>query len=95
LAATLTILALVTDMLDLVWFLLIGLVAGWLAGKLTKGQGFGLAGNLAVGVIGAVIGGFIFRLVGLSAYGTCGSLIMATIGALVLLFSIKAIQGKR
>ena len=82
-------------MLDLVWFLLIGLAAGWLAGKLTKGKGFGLAGNLAVGVIGAVIGGFIFRLIGLSAYGTCGSLIVATIGALVLLFAVQVIQGRR
>ena len=82
-------------MLDLVWFLLIGLVAGWLAGKLTKGKGFGLAGNLAVGVIGAVIGGFVFRLIGLSAYGTCGSLIVATIGALVLLFAVQVIQGNR
>ena len=82
-------------MLDLAWFLLIGLAAGWLAGNLTKGKGFGLFGNLAIGVIGALIGGFIFRLVGLSAYGTCGSLIMATIGALVLLFAVKAIQGKR
>jgi uncharacterized membrane protein YeaQ/YmgE (transglycosylase-associated protein family) len=82
-------------MLDLVWFLLIGAIAGWLAGKLTKGRGFGLAGNLGIGVIGAVIGGFIFRLIGLSAYGTCGSLIMATIGALVLLFAVQVIQGKR
>jgi uncharacterized membrane protein YeaQ/YmgE (transglycosylase-associated protein family) len=78
-------------MLDLVWFLLIGAIAG----KLTKGRGFGLAGNLGIGVIGAVIGGFIFRLIGLSAYGTCGSLIMATIGALVLLFAVQVIQGKR
>lgn len=82
-------------MLDLLWFLLIGAVAGWLAGQLTKGRGFGLAGNLAVGVLGAVIGGFLFRLLGLSAWGTCGSLIMATIGALVLLYAVKVIQGKR
>jgi uncharacterized membrane protein YeaQ/YmgE (transglycosylase-associated protein family) len=92
---TTTILAWVPGMLDLVWFLLVGAVAGWLAGKLTKGKGFGLVGNLAVGIIGAVIGGFIFRLVWLSAYGTCGSLIMATIGALVLLFAVQVIQGKR
>jgi uncharacterized membrane protein YeaQ/YmgE (transglycosylase-associated protein family) len=85
----------VQNMLDLVWFLIVGAVAGWLAGQLTKGRGFGLAGNLAVGIIGAVVGGVIFRLIGLSAYGTCGSLIMATLGALVLLFALKTIQGKR
>ncbi len=82
-------------MLDLLWFLLIGAVAGWLAGQLTKGRGFGLAGNLAIGVLGAVIGGFLFRLVGLSAWGTCGSLITATIGAIVLLYAVKVIQGRR
>ncbi len=76
-------------------WLIIGLLAGWLAGKITKGKGFGLLGNLVVGVIGAMIGGFIFRFVGLSAYGTCGSLIMATVGALILLYAVRIIQGKR
>ena len=45
-------------MIDLVYFLLIGLVAGWLAGKLMEGHSFGLLGNLVVGVIGAILGGF-------------------------------------
>ncbi len=81
--------------MELIWFLLIGLAAGWLAGQLTKGRGFGFVGNLAVGVLGAIIGGFIFRLVGLSAWGTCGSLIMATLGAVILLFAVQVIQGKR
>ncbi len=76
-------------------FLLIGAAANWLAGNLTKGRGFGLAGNLVVGVIGVIVGGFIFRLVGLCAYGTCGSFIMATSGALALLFALQAIKGKR
>jgi uncharacterized membrane protein YeaQ/YmgE (transglycosylase-associated protein family) len=76
-------------MMDLVWFLLIGLVAGWLAGQLTKGKGFGLVGNLAVGVIGAVIGGFLFRLVGLAAYGLLARLLLATVGAMVLLSLLR------
>jgi uncharacterized membrane protein YeaQ/YmgE (transglycosylase-associated protein family) len=70
----------------LIWFPLIGLAAGWLAGQLTKGRGFGLAGDLIVGVLGALLGGFLFDLVGLSAHGTCGSLIVATAGAVALLF---------
>lgn len=82
-------------MADFFGFLLIGVVAGWLAGALTKGKGFGLLGNLVIGVIGAIIGGFVFRAVGLSAYGTCGSLIMATIGALIFLYVAKIVQGKR
>ena len=82
-------------MLQLIGFLLIGLIAGWLAGKLTKGKGFGLVGNLVVGVIGAVLGGFMFRLVGLHAENTCGELVTATIGALVFLFLLQVISGKR
>jgi uncharacterized membrane protein YeaQ/YmgE (transglycosylase-associated protein family) len=75
--------------MDLVWFLLIGLCAGWLAGQLTKGGGFGLAGDLIVGVIGAILGGFLFRLVGLAATGLLGQLIMAVVGAVVLLFLLR------
>lgn len=76
-------------MLDFLWFLLIGLAAGWLAGQIFKGSDFGLVGNLIVGVIGSILGGFLFRLVGLSAYGLLGSLICATVGAIVLLFLLS------
>lgn len=78
--------------MDLLWFLLIGLLAGWLAGRIFKGSGFGLAGNLVVGVVGAFLGGFLFRAVGLAAYGLVGSLIMAVVGALVLLWIISLIK---
>ena len=60
------------------WFLLIGLVAGWLAGQIMKGGGFGLIGDLVVGVIGALLGGFLFNLFGLHATGLLGNLVMAT-----------------
>lgn len=76
-------------MLELIYFLLIGLAAGWLAGQFMKGRGFGLVGNLVVGVIGAVLGGFLFRLVGLAATGLLGTLISATVGAIVLLFLLQ------
>jgi len=81
-------------MLDLFYFLLIGLAAGWLAGKIMEGHSFGLVGNLIVGVVGAVLGGFLFRLVGLAATGLLGSLICATVGAVVLLFLLQKF-GKR
>ena len=81
-------------MLDLIYFLLIGLAAGWLAGKIMKGRSFGLLGNLVIGVIGAVLGGFLFRLVGLATIGLLGSLISATVGAIVLLFILQKF-GKR
>ncbi len=76
-------------MLDLIYFLLIGLAAGWLAGKIMKGRSFGLLGNLVIGVIGAILGGFVFRLVGLLPTGLLGSLIAATAGAVLLLFVLQ------
>ena len=76
-------------MLDLIYFLLIGLAAGWLAGKIMKGRGFGILGNLVIGVIGAILGGFVFRLVGLLPTGLLGSLIAATAGAVLLLFVLQ------
>ena len=75
--------------ISLIAFLLIGAVAGWLAGLLMRGGGFGLLGNIVVGVIGAFVGGFLFGLVGVSAGGgLIGSLITAVVGAAVLLFIV-------
>ena len=76
----------------MLWFLMVGLVAGWLAGKITKGSGFGALGDIVIGVIGAFIGGFLFRLVGISGGGTVGSVIVATIGAIVLVYIVRAIK---
>ncbi len=76
----------------ILWFLVIGIVAGWVAGRITKGRGFGLMGNLIVGVLGALLGGFLFNLVGLAAYGVLGSLITATVGAIVLLLLLGFVK---
>ena len=79
--------------MNFLWFLIIGLVAGWLAGVLMKGGGFGMVGDLVVGVIGAVLGGWLFGALGLSAGGgLIGSLVVATIGAVVLLFIVRLIK---
>ena len=80
------------DVMSLVWFLIIGIVAGWLAGKIMRGGRFGLVGDLVIGVIGAVLGGFLFGLLGLSANGLIGSLVTATVGAVVLLFLIHLVK---
>jgi len=76
----------------MLWFLLIGIIAGWLAGQIMKGGGFGLIGDLVVGVVGAFIGGYLFSSLGLSAYGTVGEIIMATLGAIVLLWIIRLVK---
>jgi uncharacterized membrane protein YeaQ/YmgE (transglycosylase-associated protein family) len=73
-------------------FLVIGAVAGWLAGLLMKGRGFGLIGNIIVGIIGAFIGGFLASVLGLAATGIIGSIILATAGAVVLLFLIGLVK---
>lgn len=78
--------------MDIIWFLLIGLAAGWLAGQIMKGGGFGLVGDLIVGVIGAILGGYLFGLLGLSAGGLIGSLVTATVGAIVLIAVLRAIK---
>ena len=82
-------------MIGLLWFILIGLAAGWLAGRLMKGSSFGAVGDIAVGVVGALIGGFLFRTLGLSiGGGLLGSLIVATIGAVVLLYLLRLIDRR-
>ena len=79
--------------MEFLWFILIGLTAGWLAGQLMKGGGFGVVGDIVVGVIGALLGGFLFRTLGMSAGGgLLGSLIVAVIGAVVLLFLLRLIK---
>jgi len=73
-------------------FLIIGLIAGWLAGIIMKGRGSGLIINLVTGVVGAFVGGFLFSLLGFHAHGIIGSLITATVGAVVLLLVIGALK---
>jgi uncharacterized membrane protein YeaQ/YmgE (transglycosylase-associated protein family) len=80
--------------MEFVWFILIGMCAGWLAGQFMKGSGFGLVGNLIVGAIGALLGGFAFNLVGLAAYGLLGQLIVATVGAVLLLALLRLVKRK-
>src|SRR5438128_10146941 len=76
----------------LIWFLLIGLIAGWLAGKVMRGGGYGVVGDMIVGVIGAFIGGWLFSLIGIAAGGLIGSIITAFVGAVVLLLILRAIR---
>ena len=78
--------------MHLLWFLIIGLLAGWLAGHVVKGGGYGLVGDLIIGVIGAFIGGWLLGALGLFAGGLIGRLITATIGAVVLLYLVRLIK---
>jgi uncharacterized membrane protein YeaQ/YmgE (transglycosylase-associated protein family) len=76
----------------LIWVILLGILAGWLAGKIVSGRGFGLLGDLVVGILGSLIGSFLFGLLGLAAYGLLGRLIVAVAGSIVLLWLIRLVK---
>ena len=82
--------------MGLLWFVIIGAIAGWLAGQFMRGRGFGLLGDIIVGVIGAFIGRYISQAAGLGlGHGLIGSLIVAFVGAIILLFIVRLISGGR
>jgi uncharacterized membrane protein YeaQ/YmgE (transglycosylase-associated protein family) len=77
----------------LIAWLIIGAIAGWLAGSLMKGGGFGLLGDIVVGILGAVVGGWLFGFLGIGlGGGLIGSIITATIGAVILIAILRAIK---
>ena len=76
----------------LLWEIVIGIVAGYLAGQIVKGRGMGVIVDLIVGIIGALLGGWIFGLLGIAAYGLIGQLVVATVGAIVLLLLIRLVK---
>ncbi|KEF42812.1 MAG: membrane protein [Cyanobium sp. CACIAM 14] len=79
--------------MNVLLFLLVGVIAGWLAGVLVKGGGFGLFGDLVVGIIGALIGGLLFSgLAGAAGGGLLGSLLVATLGAVLLLVVLRVLK---
>src|SRR6516225_9462523 len=80
--------------MEFLWFILIGIAAGWLAGQIMKGGGYGLVGDLIVGVIGALLGGWLFGLAGIASAGLIGQLVVATIGAIVLILLLRLIKKK-
>jgi uncharacterized membrane protein YeaQ/YmgE (transglycosylase-associated protein family) len=80
------------DIISLAIFLGIGALAGFFAGKIMKGKGFGLISNIIIGIIGAVIGGYVFGLLGISVGGMIGSLITAVAGAVILLYLVRLIK---
>jgi uncharacterized membrane protein YeaQ/YmgE (transglycosylase-associated protein family) len=79
-------------------WIIIGLIAGWITGKLMKGSGFGVLMDLVVGIIGALIGGFISQHMGLGGVGQHGlimSIVIAVIGAVILTLIVRLISGNR
>ncbi|MCG2823868.1 MAG: GlsB/YeaQ/YmgE family stress response membrane protein [Desulfobulbaceae bacterium] len=73
------------DFVSVLISLAVGAAAGFLAGTIMKGGGFGLQGNIIIGLIGGVVGGFLFRLLAIAAGSVIGSIVTATLGAVILL----------
>ena len=80
------------DLQSIILFLVIGLVAGWLAGRIMRGRGLGLVGDLVIGVISALLGGWLFDFLGLSFGGILGSLVTALVGAIILLYLLRLVK---
>ncbi len=79
-----------------IWWILVGLIAGFLTGKIMKGNGFGVLGDIVVGIIGAFIGGFIMRALGFAGQGgLIYTIIVATIGAILLTLLLRLVTGNR
>jgi len=77
--------------MGILWYLVVGLVIGWIAGVLVKGGGGNLVWNIIVGIVGAEIGGWLARVLGMNV-GLPGSIIMAIIGAIILLLVLRVIK---
>ncbi len=74
------------------WQIAIGILAGWLAGKIMRGRGFGVLLDLVIGVVGSLLGGLVFGLLGLYSSGLIGSLVVATAGAVLLLYLVRYLR---
>jgi uncharacterized membrane protein YeaQ/YmgE (transglycosylase-associated protein family) len=82
----------------LIAWIIIGVIAGWLTGKLMKGSGFGFFMDMIVGLVGALVGGFVASHLGFGTtgqHGMIGSIIIATIGAVILTVILRLISGNR
>ena len=79
--------------MSFIYFIIIGAIAGWLAGKIMKGGGFGLVMNMVLGIIGGVVGGWVFSFLGLSTDGgVIGSLVTSVAGAVLILYVGRLIK---
>ena len=77
---------------NVLWWLLVGLIAGFLASRVMRGGGYGLIGDIVVGLIGAFLGGWLAGLLGLGSFGLIGTIVVAFIGACILLAILRAVS---
>ena len=78
--------------MGLIWSLIIGGIAGWLAGTIMKGEGYGVLINILLGIVGGLVGGWVFSLLGIAATNIIGQLICATFGAVLLILLVRKLR---
>ena len=82
--------------MHLLWWILVGLIAGWITGKLMKGGGYGFVVDVILGIVGAVVGGFIAQAIGISpSGGLIYTILIAIGGAVIVVFLVRLLTGKR
>lgn len=81
--------------MNFIWYIIIGIIAGFVAGKIMRGGGFGLLINLLVGIVGSLLGGWVFGLLGIATVGILGSLITSIVGAILLLWIVSLFRKPR
>ena len=83
-------------MLGLIWWVIVGLIAGWITGKIMKGSGYGAWMDIILGIVGAIIDGFLMRLVGFEGSGgMIYTIIIAIIGAVILTWVVRKVMGNK
>lgn len=83
-------------MMHLIWWIVVGLIAGWATGKIMKGGGYGFIVDVLLGIVGAVVGGYIARAIGISpSGGLIYTILIAIAGAVLLVFLVLLITGKK
>ena len=90
--ATLLLAAVTLSLSNVLWWLVVGLIAGFLASRVMRGGGYGLIGDIVVGLIGAFIGGWLASFLGLGSFGLIGSIVVAFIGACILIAIFHAVS---
>jgi len=79
----------------MIYSIIVGLIAGWLAGLVMKGGGYGVVGDIVIGIVGAFVGGFVFSLItGGGTAGFWGSIAVAFVGAVILIAIVRALPGR-
>jgi uncharacterized membrane protein YeaQ/YmgE (transglycosylase-associated protein family) len=79
-------------LMNLIWWILVGLIAGWAAGKIMKGGGYGVVMDIVLGIIGAVIGGWVMGMFGVYAGGFRGTIVVAILGAVILIWISRLLK---